>query len=78
MQYHPSSISLGAHMFISTPRPPAGETAPTFGPGEFQVLVGALVSPLAHLSEADKTMLHSVLDDFDEERLAAFLKNIEG
>ncbi|WP_404385925.1 hypothetical protein [Caenispirillum salinarum] len=78
MQYHPSSISLGQHMFINTPRPPEGHTAPPFGHGEFQVLLSALVSPLANLSTADKAMLHSALDDFDEDQLNAFLDKLQG
>lgn len=78
MQYHPSSISLGQHMFIATPRPPVGDAPPPFGQGEFRILLAALVSPLSHLSAADKALLHSAVPTFDESQLKAFLEKLEG
>lgn len=78
MQYHPSSISLGAHMFIASPRLATTDSVPSFDQEDFKVLLSALISPLAHLSKSDIAMLQSVLDDFNEARLAAFLEQLEG
>lgn len=77
MQYHPSSISLGAHMFIPVPKAPVGSEQPKpFGKGEFCALFQALFSPLHDLPAADRARLHTALDDFDQKRFDRFMLDL--
>lgn len=76
MQYHPSSISLGSHMFINAPRPAGNEPAPNFGRQEFCILLQALCAPLIDMDAEDSALLHSAVDDFDRARLDDFMAHL--
>ncbi|GAA0587299.1 hypothetical protein [Caenispirillum bisanense] len=76
MQYHPSSISLGAHMFIAAPKPMGGEAPPPFGNEEFCTLFHALFSPLHDLPAEERAKLATILDDFDQKRFDRFMLDL--
>ncbi|MCA1940578.1 MAG: hypothetical protein LDL26_06225 [Caenispirillum bisanense] len=76
MQYHPSSISLGAHMFIPVPKPVGNEAPAPFGRAEFCTLFQALFAPLHDLPAAERANLHSALDDFDQKRFDRFMLDL--
>lgn len=76
MQYHPSTISLGAHMFIAAPKPMGGEAPPPFGKAEFCTLFHALFSPLHDLPAVERAKLATILDDFDQKRFDRFMLDL--
>lgn len=76
MQYHPSTISLGSHMFINAPRPTGVEQVAPFSNQEFCVLFQALFRPIAHPSKETESMMRRALDDFDQKRFDTFLENL--
>lgn len=76
MQYHPSTISLGSHMFINAPRPMGTDPAPVFGRQEFCILFRALFRPLTDMTPGDTALLRSAVDDYDGPRLRQFLDSL--
>lgn len=76
MQYHPSSISLGAHMFIPVPKPVGSEAPPAFGKAEFCTLFHALFAPLHDLPATERAHLQAILDDFDQKRFDRFMLDL--